>query len=71
MDPSAGRGRRLTRMIRTLSEAQPTLASVSQMSETWSLKNPYPSKIVDNYILNGEGSRKETATSRSTSGILA
>ena len=47
-------------MIRTLSEAQPTLASVSQMSETWSLKNPYPSKIVDNYILNGEGSRKET-----------
>ena len=47
-------------MIRTLSEAEPTLASVSQMSETWSLKNPYPSKIVDNYILNGEGSRKET-----------
>ena len=26
----------------------------------WSAKNPYNSKITENYILNGEGSRKET-----------
>ena len=29
------------------------------MSE-WSVKNPYPATISENYILNGEGSRKET-----------
>ena len=26
----------------------------------WSAKNPYSSKITENYVLNGEGSRKET-----------
>ncbi len=26
----------------------------------WSAKNPYNSKITENYVLNGEGSRKET-----------
>ena len=26
----------------------------------WSAKNPYQSKITENYVLNGEGSRKET-----------
>ena len=26
----------------------------------WSAKNPYPTKITENYVLNGEGSRKET-----------
>ena len=26
----------------------------------WSSKNPYMSEITENYILNGEGSRKET-----------
>lgn len=30
------------------------------MSSEWSLKNPYPSTIVDNFVLNGEGSKKET-----------
>ena len=30
------------------------------MSENWSAKNPYMTKITENYILNGEGSRKET-----------
>lgn len=29
------------------------------MSE-WSVKNPYPAEISENFILNGEGSRKET-----------
>ena len=29
------------------------------MSE-WSAKNPYTSKLNENWILNGEGSRKET-----------
>ena len=29
------------------------------MSE-WSAKNPYASKLNENWILNGEGSRKET-----------
>ena len=27
----------------------------------WSAKNPYNSKITENYVLNGEGSRKETS----------
>ena len=27
---------------------------------SWSSKNPYSSRITENYILNGEGSRKET-----------
>ena len=26
----------------------------------WSAKNPYTSKLTENYVLNGEGSRKET-----------
>ena len=26
----------------------------------WSAKNPYNSKITESYVLNGEGSRKET-----------
>ena len=26
----------------------------------WSAKNPYDSKVTENYVLNGEGSRKET-----------
>ena len=30
------------------------------MGENWSAKNPYMTKITENYILNGEGSRKET-----------
>src|SRR6056300_1405106 len=30
------------------------------MSANWSAKNPYMTKITENYILNGEGSRKET-----------
>lgn len=37
-----------------------TFASVVPMSSDWSLKNPYASKIVENYVLNGEGSNKET-----------
>lgn len=32
---------------------------VSAMSD-WSAKNPYTSKLTENYVLNGEGSRKET-----------
>jgi sulfite reductase (NADPH) flavoprotein alpha-component len=30
------------------------------MSDNWSAKNPYMTRITENYILNGEGSRKET-----------
>lgn len=30
------------------------------MAEQWSAKNPYMTTITENYILNGEGSRKET-----------
>ena len=30
------------------------------MAEQWSAKNPYMTSITENYILNGEGSRKET-----------
>jgi len=30
------------------------------MSNEWSAKNPYMTQITENYILNGEGSRKET-----------
>jgi sulfite reductase (NADPH) flavoprotein alpha-component len=30
------------------------------MADNWSAKNPYMTKITENYILNGEGSRKET-----------
>jgi len=30
------------------------------MAENWSAKNPYMTRITENYILNGEGSRKET-----------
>jgi len=30
------------------------------MSNNWSAKNPYMTRITENYILNGEGSRKET-----------
>lgn len=30
------------------------------MASDWSAKNPYMTKITENYILNGEGSRKET-----------
>lgn len=30
------------------------------MGENWSAKNPYMTTITENYILNGEGSRKET-----------
>jgi len=30
------------------------------MSDEWSAKNPYMTQITENYILNGEGSRKET-----------
>jgi sulfite reductase (NADPH) flavoprotein alpha-component len=30
------------------------------MADGWSAKNPYMSKITENFILNGEGSRKET-----------
>ena len=30
------------------------------MAENWSAKNPYLTRITENYILNGEGSRKET-----------
>lgn len=30
------------------------------MGENWSVKNPYMTKITENFILNGEGSRKET-----------
>jgi sulfite reductase (NADPH) flavoprotein alpha-component len=30
------------------------------MAENWSAKNPYMTKITENYILNGKGSRKET-----------
>ena len=26
----------------------------------WSAKNPYASKLTENFVLNGEGSRKET-----------
>ncbi len=33
---------------------------VKQMAEQWSAKNPYMTTITENYILNGEGSRKET-----------
>ena len=32
---------------------------MSTMSD-WSAKNPYSSKLTENYVLNGEGSRKET-----------
>ena len=32
---------------------------MSAMSD-WSAKNPYSSKLTENYVLNGEGSRKET-----------
>ena len=30
------------------------------MASDWSAKNPYMTKITENFILNGEGSRKET-----------
>ncbi len=43
-----------------LSEAPKEVAVVSAKKSGWSAKNPYMSKITDCYVLNGEGSRKET-----------
>ena len=36
------------------------MAEVSAWVRTGQRKNPYMTKITENYILNGEGSRKET-----------
>ncbi len=38
----------------------PTEVAVSTGKSAWSAKNPYMSKITECYLLNGEGSRKET-----------
>jgi len=53
----------------TTSEPEPVVAAVKEAPKevaasngksAWSAKNPYMSKITECYILNGEGSRKET-----------
>ncbi|MCH1588382.1 MAG: hypothetical protein L7S02_04225, partial [Flavobacteriales bacterium] len=31
-----------------------------EMAAQWSAKNPYMTEITENYVLNGEGSKKET-----------
>lgn len=36
------------------------MALGERMAENWSSKNPYMTQVTENYILNGEGSRKET-----------
>ena len=38
----------------------PKVVAVSNGKSAWSAKNPYMSKITECYVLNGEGSRKET-----------
>ena len=35
-------------------------SSKAETKSAWSAKNPYYTNIIDNYVLNGEGSRKET-----------
>ena len=42
------------------SESLPVKAKISDKKGHWSAKNPYISKLTQNYILNGEGSGKET-----------
>ena len=46
--------------IKQVVKAAPKEAVVSKDKSAWSAKNPYMSKITESYILNGEGSRKET-----------
>tara|TARA_B110001452_G_scaffold233058_1_gene210676 strand:+ start:3331 stop:5136 length:1806 start_codon:yes stop_codon:yes gene_type:complete len=44
-----------------VAEAASTEVTVEAVKKSgWSAKNPYMSKITDNYVLNGKGSRKET-----------
>ncbi len=44
-----------------VAEAAPKEVTVETVKKSgWSAKNPYMSKITDCYVLNGEGSRKET-----------
>ena len=33
---------------------------MGEIMSDWNAKNPYMTQITENYILNGEGSRKET-----------
>ena len=42
------------------SESLPVKVKISDKKGHWSAKNPYISKLTQNYILNGEGSGKET-----------
>ncbi len=48
----------------TVEETTPEITDSETSKEStksaWSAKNPYMTKITDNFILNGEGSRKET-----------
>ena len=41
-------------------EEKPAAAAKPAAKSGWSAKNPYPTKITECYVLNGEGSRKET-----------
>ena len=41
-------------------EEKPAAEAKPAAKSGWSAKNPYPTKITECYVLNGEGSRKET-----------
>ena len=46
--------------VTSISEASDVEVSKKSEKSQWTAKNPYSTKISENYVLNGEGSGKET-----------